>query len=93
MAKKGERPNGTTRFGEGFVWENKETREDDWWQVRRTQDEGSEYNWLCMANKLMYDIMDEVSTVVIWLKLKSRYMSKSFTNKLNLKRNFMGLRW
>ena len=29
MAKKGERPNGTTRFGEDFVWENKETREDD----------------------------------------------------------------
>ena len=56
MAKKGERPNGTTRFGEGFVWEKKETREDDWWQVRRTQDEGSEYNWLCMANKLMYDV-------------------------------------
>ena len=23
MAKKGERPDGTTRFGEGFVWKTK----------------------------------------------------------------------
>jgi hypothetical protein len=29
MAKKGEEFVGATRFGEGFVWEDKETREDD----------------------------------------------------------------
>ena len=29
MAKKGERFVGVARFGEGFVWEDKETREDD----------------------------------------------------------------
>ena len=29
MAKKGEKSVGATRFGEGFVWESKETRDDD----------------------------------------------------------------
>ena len=45
-----------------------------------------------LANELMNDVMDEL-TAAIWLKLKSQYMSKSFTNKLNLKWNFMSLRW
>ena len=29
MVEKGERQASTTNFGERFVWENKETREDD----------------------------------------------------------------
>ena len=45
-----------------------------------------------LANELMNDVMDEL-TAAIWLKLKSQYMSNSFTNKLNLKWNFMSLRW
>ena len=40
---------------------------------------------LCLANELMYDVMDDVSIATIWLKLESRYMSKSLINKLNLK--------
>ena len=39
---------------------------------------------LCMADELMYDVMDDVTTATIWLKLESRYMSKSLINKLNL---------
>ena len=40
---------------------------------------------LCLADELMYDVMDDVSTVLVRLKLESLYMSKSVTNKLNLK--------
>ena len=47
---------------------------------------------LCLANELMYDVMDDVSTAVIWLRLESRYMSKSLTNKLNLKRKLYELK-
>ena len=34
----------------------------------------------------MYHVMDEESPTAIWLKLESRYMSKSLTNKLFLKK-------
>ena len=40
---------------------------------------------LCLADELMYDVLNDVSTAAIWLKLESQYMSKSLTNKLNLK--------
>ena len=40
---------------------------------------------LCLRDDMMYHVMDEESLVVVWLKLKSRYMSKSLTNKLYLK--------
>ena len=48
---------------------------------------------LCLVDELMYDVMDDMSTAVIWLKLESRYMSNSLTNKLNLKRKLYELRW
>ena len=64
-----------------------------------TDDEWEELNMkavstirLCLANKLMYDVMDDVSTVAIWLKLESQYMSKPLTNKLNLKRKLYELK-
>ena len=47
---------------------------------------------LYLADELMYDVMDDVSSVAIWLKLESRYMSKSLTNKLNLKRKLYELK-
>ena len=47
---------------------------------------------LYLADELMYDVMDDVSSAAIWLKLKSRYMSKSLTNKLNLKRKLYELK-
>ena len=40
---------------------------------------------LCFADDVMYHVMDEESPATIWLKLESRYMSKSLTNKLYLK--------
>ena len=40
---------------------------------------------LCLANQVMYHVIDEDSPRKIWDKLASRYMSKSATNKLYLK--------
>ena len=47
---------------------------------------------LCLADELMYDVMDDVSTMLVRLKLESWYMSKSLTNKLNLKRKLYELK-
>ena len=44
MVKKGEGSVSAARFGEGFVWEDKETREDDRRRMGRTRHEGGEYN-------------------------------------------------
>ena len=44
MAKKCEGSVSATRFGEGFVWEDKETREDDRRWMGRSRHEGDEYN-------------------------------------------------
>ena len=47
---------------------------------------------LCLANDVMYHVMDEESPVAIWLKLESWYISKSLTNKLYLKQKLYGLK-
>ena len=47
---------------------------------------------LCLADELMYDVMDDVSTTIVWLNLESRYTSKSLTNKLNLKQKLYELK-
>ncbi|KAL6314158.1 hypothetical protein AAG906_011900 [Vitis piasezkii] len=47
---------------------------------------------LCLANDVMYHVTDEESPAAIWLKLESRYMSKSLTNKLYLKQKLYGLK-
>ena len=47
---------------------------------------------LCLVNDVMYHVMDEESPTIIWLKLESRYMSKSLTNKLYLKQKLYGLK-
>ena len=92
MAKNGERNVGTTKLGEGFVWKTKklEKMTDDEWEELEMKMVSTMR--LCPANKLMYDVMDEVSIVAISFKLKSRYMSKSLTNKLNLKQKLYGLK-
>ena len=41
---------------------------------------------MCLADEVMYHVMDEKSLVAIWLKLESWYMSKSLTNKLLIKK-------
>ena len=48
--------------------------------------------WLCLADEVMYHVMDEESLTTIWLKLESRYMSKSVTNKLLLEKKLYGLK-
>ena len=47
---------------------------------------------LCLADGVMYHVMDEESSTTIWLKLESRYMSKSLTDKLYLKQKLYGLK-
>ena len=47
---------------------------------------------LCLADDVMYHVMDKESPAAIWLKLESRYMSKSLTNKLYLKQKLYGLK-
>ena len=47
---------------------------------------------LCLADQVMYHVMDEDSPKGIWDKLANRYMSKSATNKLYLKQKFYGLK-
>ena len=36
---------------------------------------------MCLIDVVMYNVMDEKSLTVIWLKLESRCMSKSLTSK------------
>jgi hypothetical protein len=45
---------------------------------------------LCLGDDVIYHVMDEESLGAVWLKLESRYMSKSLTNKLYLKQRLMG---
>ena len=47
---------------------------------------------LCLVDDMMYHVMDEESPTTIWLKLESRYMSMSLTNKLYLKQKLYGLK-
>jgi hypothetical protein len=47
---------------------------------------------LCLGDDVMYHIMDEESPTAVWLKQKSRYMSKLLTNKLYLKQRLYGLK-
>ena len=45
-----------------------------------------------LADAVMYHVMVKESLAAIWLKLESRYMSKSLTNKLLLKKKLYGLK-
>jgi hypothetical protein len=47
---------------------------------------------LCLGDDVMYHVMGEESPAAVWLKLESRYMSKSLTNKLYLKQRLYGLK-
>ena len=47
---------------------------------------------LCLADEVLYQVMEEESSAGIWAKLESRYMSKSLTNKLFLKQKLYGLK-
>ena len=43
---------------------------------------------MCLADEVMYHVRHEESSIAIWLKLESQYMSKSLTNKLLLKKKY-----
>jgi hypothetical protein len=92
MTKKGERSVGAVRFGEGFVQENKETREDDKRSMGELDMKVVSTIRLILADEVMYDVMEEKSTAGIWLNLEKRYMSKSLMNKLNLKQKLYVLK-
>jgi hypothetical protein len=47
---------------------------------------------LCLADEVMYNVMDEETATGLWLKLESLYMTKSLSNKLYLKKKLYGLR-
>ena len=47
---------------------------------------------LLLADEVMYNVMEENSTAGILLNLEKRYMSKSLTNKLYLKKKLYGLK-
>ena len=45
---------------------------------------------LCLADEVMYNMMDEETTTGLWSKLET-YMMKSLSNKLYLKKQLYGL--
>jgi hypothetical protein len=47
---------------------------------------------LCLGDDVMYHVMDKESSAAVWLKLESRYMLKSLTNKLYLKQRLYGFK-
>lgn len=45
-----------------------------------------------LGNEVTYHVMDKESIVAIWFNLESKYMSKSLTNNLLLKKRLYGLK-
>jgi len=46
---------------------------------------------LCLANDVLFNIVEETSTRCLWDKLETLYMKKSLTNKIYLKRKLYNL--
>jgi hypothetical protein len=47
---------------------------------------------LCLADQIIYHVMDEISPKKIWDKLAEKFMSKTLTQKLYLKQKLYGLK-
>jgi len=47
---------------------------------------------LCLADEVMYNVMDEETTMDLWLMLETLHITKSFSNKLYLKKQLYELR-
>ena len=47
---------------------------------------------LCLADEVIYNVMDEETITGLWLRLETLYMTKSLSNKLYLKKQLCGLR-
>jgi len=45
---------------------------------------------LCLADEVMYNVMDEATTICLWSRLEILYITKS-SNKLYLKKQLYGL--
>ena len=41
---------------------------------------------LCLADEVIYDVMDEEMATGLWSRLETLYMTKSLSNKLYLKK-------
>jgi len=41
---------------------------------------------LCLTDEVMYNVINEISAVRLWLMLESFYMTRSLSNKLYLKK-------
>ena len=46
---------------------------------------------LCLADEVMYNVMDEKMTTGLWSRLEILYMTKSLSDKLHLKKQLYGL--
>jgi len=46
---------------------------------------------LCLADEVMYNVMDEETITGLWSRLETLYMIKSLSNKLCLKKQLYGL--
>ena len=46
---------------------------------------------LCLADEVMYNVMDEKITMRLWSRLERLYMTKNLFNKLHLKKQLYGL--
>jgi len=40
--------------------------------------------YLCLADEVIYDVMDEETAIGLWSRLETLYMTKSLSNKLYL---------
>jgi len=47
---------------------------------------------LCLADEVLFNIVEETSATGLWIKLEIMYMTKSLTNKISLKRQLYSLR-
>ena len=41
---------------------------------------------LCLSNEVLYNVMNEETTVDFWCRLENVYMTKSLSNKLFMKK-------
>ena len=46
---------------------------------------------LCLSDEVLREVVDKESTMTLWIKLESLYMSKSTTNRILLKVGWLGL--
>jgi len=48
--------------------------------------------WLCLADEVLFNIVEEITALGLWEKLENFYMTKSLTNGIYLKRQLYSLR-